>query len=110
MIETPAAAIIADQLSEVVDFASIGTNDLCAATMGIRREELREIEVFPEPLSRLIVHALREMRARQKPVTACGNLSSTPEGVKLFTDNGLREICIDAQYEQNIRKIIMNKI
>ena len=110
MIETPAAAIIADQLSEVVDFASIGTNDLCAATMGIRREELREIEVFPEPLSRLIVHALREMRARQKPVTACGNLSSTPEGVMLFTDNGLREICIDAQCEQNIRKIIMNKI
>ena len=51
MIETPAAAIISDDLAKEVDFFSIGTNDLSQYTMAIDRQN-PQLDLFFDPIIR----------------------------------------------------------
>jgi phosphotransferase system enzyme I (PtsI) len=81
MIETPAAALIADRLAEAADFLSVGTNDLTQYTLVVDRGNARLADRFtphdPSVL-RLLKMVVEAGRAAGKPVSVCGEMASEP--------------------------------
>lgn len=81
MIETPAAAILADRLAAVSDFLSVGTNDLTQYTLVVDRGNARLAERFtphdPSVL-RLLQIVADAARAAGKPASVCGEMASEP--------------------------------
>jgi len=82
MIETPSAALLAAELLEVVDFVSLGTNDLTQYTMAADRmlADLGELSDAWQPaVLRLIGAVGAAGRAAGKPVGVCGEAGGDPE-------------------------------
>jgi phosphoenolpyruvate-protein phosphotransferase (PTS system enzyme I) len=81
MVETPAAAVMADRLAEISDFLSVGTNDLTQYTLVVDRGNARLADRFtphdPSVL-RLLKLVARAARAAGKPASVCGEMASEP--------------------------------
>ncbi len=81
MIETPAAAILADRLAAVSDFLSVGTNDLTQYTLVVDRGNARLADRFT-PHDPSVLRLLRMVadaaRAAGKPASVCGEMASEP--------------------------------
>jgi phosphoenolpyruvate-protein phosphotransferase (PTS system enzyme I) len=81
MVETPAAALFADEILDVVDFASVGTNDLAQYTFAADRM-IGALASLNDPwqpaLLRLIAGLGRAGRERGKPVGVCGEAAADP--------------------------------
>ncbi len=93
MIETPAAAIISDELCSMVDFVSIGTNDLTQFTLAIDRANQKleySYEPYHKAILRLIKLVVKNAHQCGIPVSVCGELASdtklTPFFLALKTD------------------------
>lgn len=87
MIETPAAALQSDELSNYVDFVSIGTNDLTQYTLVADRDNTQVSSYFspfhPSVL-RLMMIAIRKVQKKGKKVGICGELASHPAATGLL--------------------------
>jgi len=81
MVETPAAAVIADRLAAEADFLSVGTNDLTQYTLVVDRGNARLADRFtphdPSVL-RLLKQIADAARAAGKPASVCGEMASEP--------------------------------
>jgi len=81
MVETPAAAVMADRLVEVSDFLSVGTNDLTQYTLVVDRANARLADRFtphdPSVL-RLLKLVAEAARSAGKPASVCGEMASEP--------------------------------
>jgi len=81
MVETPAAAVLADRLAEISDFLSVGTNDLTQYTLVVDRGNARLADRFtphdPSVL-RLLKLVAEASRAANKPASVCGEMASEP--------------------------------
>ncbi|MFS0911617.1 phosphoenolpyruvate--protein phosphotransferase [Microbacterium sp. 179-I 3D2 NHS] len=91
MIETPAAAVMASALFEVVDFVSIGTNDLTQYTMAADRlhGELGDLNDPWQPaVLRLIAGVGEAGRTAGKPVGVCGEAAGDPSLAPLLIGLG----------------------
>jgi phosphoenolpyruvate-protein kinase (PTS system EI component) len=79
MVETPAAAIMADRLAAASDFLSVGTNDLTQYTLVVDRGNARLADRFtphdPSVL-RLLKQVAEAARAAGKPASVCGEMAS----------------------------------
>ena len=97
MIETPAAALISDKLASMVDFFSIGTNDLTQYTLALDRQNA-DLEAFcdthHEAVLRLIEMTAKNARANRIPVAICGELASDPSLTETFLRMGVRELSV----------------
>lgn len=81
MVETPAAAIMADQLAEAADFLSVGTNDLTQYTLVVDRGNARLADRFTphDPSVVRLLHMVSQAaRAAGKPASVCGEMASEP--------------------------------
>ncbi|MGH7699901.1 MAG: phosphoenolpyruvate--protein phosphotransferase [Gemmatimonadales bacterium] len=91
MVETPAAAILADRLAEVSDFLSVGTNDLTQYTLVVDRGNARLADRFtphdPSVL-RLLKIVADAARAAGKPASVCGEMASEPMAAFLLIGLG----------------------
>ncbi len=94
MIEVPAAALAIDGLLPVMDFASLGTNDLIQYTLAIDRAD-GEVAHLYNPLHpavlRLIHDVIRVCTKNSVPVSVCGEMAGDPSLTKLLLGFGLRE-------------------
>ena len=95
MIETPAAALAADQLITKADFFSIGTNDLIQYTMASDRTNPRVAHLY-QPLHpavlRLIKYAADAAHQAGKSVAVCGDMAADPQAVPVLLALGIREL------------------
>jgi phosphotransferase system enzyme I (PtsI) len=94
MIETPAAALMADLFAKQVDFFSIGTNDLTQYTLCADRTNpyVQEIaDHFHPGVLRLIHHTIEQAHKQKIPVGMCGELASDPLATPLLLGMGLDE-------------------
>ncbi len=95
MIETPAAALMADLLAEEADFLSIGTNDLEQYTLAVDRLNDRVSSLYPSPhtaVLRLIQRVVDEARKRGRPVGVCGEMASNLALLPFFVVLGVEEL------------------
>lgn len=96
MIETPSAALISDQLAKMVDFFSIGTNDLIQYTMAADRTN-DSVEAYlsmeHEAVLRLIKIIAENARNAGIECSVCGKVDY-PAGAKLLMDLGIEKISL----------------
>ncbi len=95
MIEIPAAAIRADQMLSVVDFASIGTNDLTQYTMAADRmdgELAPLLNAWQPAVLQMIKFACEGGRATGKPVGVCGEAGGDPLLALVLTGLGVASL------------------
>ncbi|PSJ38610.1 phosphoenolpyruvate--protein phosphotransferase [Allosphingosinicella deserti] len=99
MIETPAAAMLVDQLADEADFFSVGTNDLTQYTLAMDRTNAlvaAQVDAFHPAVLRLIGTAAAAAARRGRPIGACGGLASDPLGAMLLVGLGLGELSVTA--------------
>ena len=87
MIETPAAALLADRLAAVADFLSIGTNDLTQYTLAMDRghpQLAARLDALHPAVLRLIAARAQAAHAHGRPVAVCGGLASEPLAAPLL--------------------------
>jgi multiphosphoryl transfer protein len=95
MIETPAAALLADELAAAVDFLSIGTNDLTQYTLAMDRTHPQlatRLDALHPAVLRLIARTAQAGAARQRPVAVCGGLASEARAAPLLIGLGVHEL------------------
>ncbi|MCY0389049.1 phosphoenolpyruvate--protein phosphotransferase [Robbsia sp. Bb-Pol-6] len=99
MVETPSAAVLADLFAEVVDFFSIGTNDLTQYTLAIDREH-PEIAAQADSLHPAVLRLIRQTvdgaRRHAKWVGVCGGLAGDPLGASILAGLGVDELSMSA--------------
>lgn len=109
MIETPAAALISDELAEMVDFCSIGTNDLTQYTLAIDRQNDR-LDGFYHPHHRavlkLIELVIENVHKAGKWVGICGELGADAELVPRFVELGIDELSAAPAFILKLRELI----
>lgn len=109
MIETPAAVIISDRLAKMVDFFSIGTNDLTQYTLAIDRQNAK-LDAFYDPhheaVLRMIKQAVDNAHASGKWVGICGELAADTQLTRQFIKMGVDELSVAPAMVLKLRKKI----
>jgi phosphoenolpyruvate-protein phosphotransferase (PTS system enzyme I) len=97
MVETPAAAVLADRLVEISDFLSVGTNDLTQYTLVVDRGNARLADRFtphdPSVL-RLLKLVAEAARSAGKPASVCGEMASEPLSAYLLIGLGYQTLSV----------------
>lgn len=97
MIETPAAVMVSDELAALVDFFSIGTNDLTQYTLAIDRQNQR-LEDFYNPHHRAILRMIQMVvdNAHKcgKWAGICGELGADTQLTETFVNMGVDELSV----------------
>jgi phosphocarrier protein FPr len=109
MIETPAAALLADRLAAHVDFLSIGTNDLTQYTLAMDRghpELAPRIDALHPAVLALIARAAEAGRARSRPVAVCGGLASDPQAVAILIGLGVNELSVVPSFIPRLKALL----
>ena len=110
MIETPAAAIISDDLAKEVDFFSIGTNDLSQYTMAIDRQN-PQLDLFFDPHHPAVLRMISMVveNAHKAGIWAgiCGELGADQSLTKEFLAMGVDEFSVSPGSILPLRKIIL---
>ena len=110
MIETPAAAIISDDLAKEVDFFSIGTNDLSQYTMAIDRQT-PQLDLFFDPHHPAVLRMISLVveNAHKAGIWAgiCGELGADQSLTKEFLAMGVDELSVSPGSILPLRKIIL---
>ena len=110
MIETPAAAIISDDLAKEVDFFSIGTNDLSQYTMAIDRQN-PQLDLFFDPHHPAVLRMISMVveNAHKAGIWAgiCGELGADQSLTKEFLAMGVDELSVSPGSILPLRKIIL---
>lgn len=109
MIETPAAVMISDDLAKIVDFFSIGTNDLTQYTLAIDRQN-EKLDPFYKPhhkaILRMIKMVVDNAHKEGKWAGICGELGADPELTEAFVKMGVDELSVAPSMILKLRKII----
>jgi len=111
MIEVPSAALLAEQFAPVVDFFSIGTNDLTQYTLAAERDnpQLAALADGLHPaVLRLIAQVVQAAHAHNKPVTVCGELAGDPVAVPVLLALGVDELSMNPASIPGIKRLIRN--
>lgn len=111
MIETPAAAIISDRLAPMVDFFSVGTNDLTQYTLACDRQN-PDIEPFidthHEAILRLIEMSARNAHANGAWIGICGELAADTTLTETFLRMGIDELSVSPAFVLKVRDAVRN--
>lgn len=109
MIETPAAAIISDRLAPMVDFFSIGTNDLTQYTLACDRQNpnlTRFCDTHHEAILRLIELSAKNAHKYGAWVGICGELAADTTLTKTFLKMGIDELSVSPPFVLKVRDTV----
>lgn len=111
MIEIPSIAAIADLAAQVVDFASVGTNDLIQYLCAVDRMN-SNLSAYYQSLSPAVLRVLgfifEQFNARNKPVSVCGELGGDPIAAVIMIGLGLRKLSMSAANLARVKAAIAN--
>lgn len=109
MIETPAAAVISDKLAPMVDFFSVGTNDLTQYTLACDRQN-PDIEQFcdthHEAILRLIEMSAENAHKNGAWIGICGELAADTTLTETFLRMGIDELSVSPTFVLKVRDVV----
>ncbi len=109
MIETPAAAVISDRLAPLVDFFSVGTNDLTQYTLACDRQN-PALEQFCDPhheaVMRLIAMAAEQAHKHGAWIGICGELAADTSLTETFLRMGIDELSVSPPFVLRVREAV----
>lgn len=109
MIETPAAVMMSAELAELVDFFSIGTNDLTQYTLAIDRQN-EKLDDFYNPhheaVLRMIQMTIDGAHKAGKWVGICGELGADTTLTERFVEMGIDELSVAPSMVLSVRSKI----
>ena len=109
MIETPAAAVISDKLAPMVDFFSVGTNDLTQYTLAIDRQnpKLEDFcDTHHESILRLIELAAKNAHEHGAWIGICGELAADTTLTEKFLKMGIDELSVSPSFVLKVRDAV----
>ena len=109
MIETPAAALISEELAKEVDFFSVGTNDLTMYTLAADRENERVLNYYDSrhpAVNRLLKIVSESAKKAGIEIAVCGELAGEKSSLKELIEMGYEELSVAPQKILKIRKYI----
>ena len=116
MIETPAAAIISDQLAPLVNFFSVGTNDLTQYTLACDRQNPKIepfVDTHHEAILRLIKTAAENAHKHGAWIGICGELGADTTLTETFLRMGIDELSVSPSFvlkvRDQVRKLDLSK-
>ena len=111
MIETPAAALIADELAKEADFFSIGSNDLIQYTLAADRQNQaleKFVDTHHKAILRLIRYAADCAHAEGKWIGICGELARDLSLTAFFAACGIDELSVSPPYVLPLREKLLS--
>ena len=109
MIETPAAALISDRLAQMVDFFSVGTNDLTQYTLACDRQnpDIEEfIDTHHEAILRLIEMSAENAHKNGAWIGICGELAADTTLTERFLRMGIDELSVSPSFVLKVRDAV----
>jgi phosphotransferase system enzyme I (PtsI) len=109
MIEIPSIALVSDLAAGEVDFASIGSNDLCqylCAADRMNNTVENYYQSYHPALFRLIYEIVKSFKSSGKPISICGELSCDPLAVPVLIGLGLKRLSMGAASVAAVKRII----
>lgn len=110
MIETPAAALISDELAKEADFFSIGTNDLTQYTLAVDRQNTKLDEFYDSQhpaILRMISMVVENAHRAGIWAGICGELGADQSLTREFLAMGVDELSVSPESILSIRKIVL---
>lgn len=109
MVETPSAAILAGKLARVVDFGSIGTNDLVQFTMAADRMN-QGVESYYQTLNpavlTLVKMTVEGFRNGGAELCVCGQMAGSAREAAILIGLGIRQLSMDGSSLPEVKKMI----
>lgn len=109
MIEVPAAVYLAKTLSRIVDFISVGSNDLTQYLLAVDRNNPRVAELYdsfhPAVLGAL-KHVAEEAKKNNCTVSVCGEMAGNPAGALLLMAMGYDMLSMNATNLPRVKSVI----
>ena len=109
MIETPAAAVISDRLAPMVDFFSVGTNDLTQYTLACDRQNAAIepfIDTHHEAILRLIELSAKNAHENGAWIGICGELAADISLIDTFLRMGIDELSVSPSFVLSVRNAV----
>jgi phosphotransferase system enzyme I (PtsI) len=109
MIEIPSIAMISEHVAKEVDFASIGTNDLCQYLMAADRlnpSVAAYYQSYHPAVFRIIKEVAMQFSLNNKPLSICGELAGEPAAVVVFAGLGIRSLSMNATSIATVKQVI----
>ncbi|MBW1759225.1 MAG: phosphoenolpyruvate--protein phosphotransferase [Deltaproteobacteria bacterium] len=109
MIEVPSAVIMADAMAEIVDFFSIGTNDLIQYSLAIDRGNKQVAHLY-NPLNPAVIRMLKHVvdvgRKKGIKVCMCGEMAGDPFNIPILLGLGINELSMNPQSIPSVKNTI----
>lgn len=112
MIEVPSAIFIIDQLALLVDFLSVGSNDLTQYLLAVDRNNSRVANLFDSyhpALLQAMQLILQQSQHNNIEVSVCGELAGDPIGALMLLGLGYRKLSMSA-FNMNKVKYLLSKV
>ena len=110
MIEIPSAALTVSSLLKLIDFVSIGTNDLIQYTLSVDRSD-DSVSYLYQPahpaIIKLLSHIIRTANRAGKGVSVCGEMAGDAVYTRLLLGLGLRKFSMTSNNLLAIKDIIV---
>ncbi|MCZ6705422.1 MAG: phosphoenolpyruvate--protein phosphotransferase [Bacteroidetes bacterium] len=109
MVEVPSVALMADQFAEVVDFFSIGTNDLTQYTLAVDRGNDLVAKLYEDMHPAILQMIKRTVEAAERadiPVSLCGELATNLRAVPVLIGLGVQTLSASPVYLPSIKRVI----
>ena len=109
MIETPAAAIISDRLAPMVDFFSVGTNNLTQYTLACDRQNAaieQFVDTHHEAVLQLIEMSAKNAHKNGAWIGICGELAADTALTETFLRMGIDELSVSPSFVLKVRDAV----
>lgn len=109
MVEVPSIAVIADLAAKEVDFASIGTNDLCQYLTAVDRmnpQTSRYYQTYHPAMFRLIGNVVEQFNRADKPICVCGEMGGDVLAAPVLVGLGMRKLSMGLASVARIKRVL----
>lgn len=109
MIEIPSAVLLADEIAKMVDFFSIGTNDLVQYTLAVDRDSSLVCEMYEKfhpAVLRMIEMTVKAANKNNIPVSVCGEMASDQYASLLLIGLGITELSVVSTAYLHIKRLV----